>query len=266
MSMLVTTEALSRVSMPVGGSLVTRPEILVRALLRGGTAEQKRRWLPRIASGETMVAIAVTEPDAGSDIAALRCRAIPTIGYRGMHTFELAFEGYALPREALVGGDEWRDRGFYLQLEGFAVGRLQTAGRAIGLTHAALDAALAYTDARRVFGTLERDLPLVQAKIGAMATFLEAARRLAYRAAQAYDEGDPRAGMLASLAKLYASRVAERATRESQQLHGAMGYGEETAISRLFVDARVLAIFEGAEEVLSLRVIGKALLEGAGAS
>jgi len=330
-AMLIATEELSRGSLGAGGSLITRPEILVRAVLRGGTAEQKQRWLPAIASGKAQVAIAVTEPDSGSDMAAVRCRAsrvgesweingmklwstfagraellmllcrtsdaghrglsvfvaekpaftghsflhrqegggtltgraIPTIGYRGMHTFELSFDRYRLPLIALLGGEEWLDRGFYLQLEGFAMGRLQTAGRAVGVMHAAVDAAFLYASTRRMFGKREIEFPLVLAKLGAMAAKLEASRRLAYRAAQLLDDGAPEGPMTASLAKLYASRMAEWVTREAMQLHGAMGYAEESDVSRLFVDARVLAIFEGAEEVLSLRVIGRALLDAA---
>jgi len=328
-AMLIATEELSRCSLGAGGSLMTRPEILVRALVRGGTTEQKQRWLPAIARGSAQVAIAVTEPDAGSDVAAVRCRAIrkddsweitgtklwctfagraellmllcrtsdaghrglsvfvvekpaypgaafvhrqdgggvlsgraiPTIGYRGMHTFELAFEQYRLPSVALLGGEDWLDRGFYLQLEGFALGRLQTAGRAVGVMHAALDAALSYASNRKMFGRTEIEFPLVLAKLGAMAVRLEASRRLAYRAARLLEDDAPGGQQAAALAKLYASRMAELVTREAMQLHGAMGYGEETEVSRLFVDARVLAIFEGAEDVLSLRVVGRDLLE-----
>src|SRR5260370_26823504 len=89
------------------------------------------------------------QPAAG----ALRGRAIPTIGYRGMHTYELAFDGYRVPAAGLVGGEEGLDRGFYLQMEGFAVGRAQTAARAVGVMQAALEDTLAYTRQRRVLGT-----------------------------------------------------------------------------------------------------------------
>jgi len=326
-AMVIATEELSRASLGIGGSLMTRPEILVRTLISGGTEEQKRRWLPGIASGKLLVAVAVTEPDQGSDVAAIKCRArglpsgeweitgtklwctfagraellmvlcrtsdtghrglsifvmekpafhgrdfehvqteggvlrgraIPTIGYRGMHSFELAFDRYRAPAVALLGADDGLDRGFYLQMEGFAIGRLQTAARAVGVMQAAMDAAFAYTNQRRVFGHRERDLPLVAAKLGRMAARTPAARQLSYRAARLVRDG---AGQMeASLAKLYASKMAELVTRESMQLQGGMGYAEESEASRLYVDARVFAIFEGAEEVLSLRVIGRSLL------
>jgi (2S)-methylsuccinyl-CoA dehydrogenase len=327
-AMLIASEELSRGSL-IAGSLITRGEILVQALVRAGTEEQKRRWLPAIAGGRMLVAVAVTEPDHGSDVASLRCRAvrgadggwaisgsklwctfagraellmilcrtgepgrqglsllvvekpafaghsfehrqegggslvgraIPTIGYRGLHTFELVFDRYEAPAGALVGGDAWLDRGFELQMAGFSAGRLQTAGRAIGVTEAAFERALEYAKQRRLFGRSEFDLQLVRAKLGMMAVRLYASRQLSYRAARLRDDDGQ---VEASLAKLYAARAAELVTRESMQLHGAMGYAEETDISRYFVDARVLAIFEGAEEVLSLRVIGRALLDRA---
>lgn len=328
-AMLIATEELSRASLAAGGSLITRPEILVQALLRGGTEEQKRLWLPAIAAGEKMVAVAVTEPDYGSDVAALKCRAtrladgtweitgtklwctfagrsellmvlcrtsdarhrglslfvlekpafpghafeyhqpgggsirgraIPTIGYRGMHTFELAFDAFRAPAIALVGGEEWLDRGFYLQMDGFAMGRVQTAGRAVGVMQAAFDSAVSYAKQRVVFGKPEFEFPLIQAKIGTMALRVHASRQLAYEAARLLNIGQGQID--ASTAKLYASRMAELVTREAMQVHGAMGYGEETNAARYFVDGRVLAIFEGAEEVLSLRVIGRTLFGG----
>ena len=326
--MLIVTEELSRASLAVGGSLITRPEILVRALLRGGTEEQKRRWLPDIATGRRMVAVATTEPDHGSDVANITCRAeriaggwqvtgtklwctfagraellmlllrtadaghkglslfvaekpafaghefayvqpeggrmegraIPTIGYRGMHTFELNFQKLWLPDAALVGGDDWVHRGFYLQMESFTVGRLQTAGRAVGVMQAAHDDAVRYAHDRVVFGRPIATFGLPKAMLGQMAVHLTASRQLTYQAARRLSTGDGQ--MEASLAKLYASRMAEHVTRDAMQLHGGMGYAEETAASRYFVDARVLSIFEGAEEVLALRVIARNLLAG----
>jgi (2S)-methylsuccinyl-CoA dehydrogenase len=141
------------------------------------------------------------------------------------------------------------------------MGRLQTAGRAVGVMQAALEDALAYARARRVFGKPVADHQLPAAMLGRMAMLVTAARQLNYRAARLLDRDDPEGQMVASLAKLYASRMAEVVTRDAMQLFGGMGYAEETAVSRYFVDARVLTIFEGAEEVLAVRVIARALLD-----
>jgi (2S)-methylsuccinyl-CoA dehydrogenase len=319
--MLVGTEELSAASLAAGGSLMTRPEILIGALFAAGTEQQKQRWLPAIASGAQLVAVSVTEPNHGSDVASIQCRAarqpdgswlvdgtklwctfagrahllmllcrtggpghrglslfvaekpssrghefehrqpeggrlagraIPTIGYRGMHTFELAFERYRIPADGLIGEE---GRGFYLQLGSFAPGRLQTAARAVGVMHAAVRDTIAYTSQRRVFGRPIADHALARQLIGRMGVRLHASRQLAYAAART---AGPRGELDAALAKLYASRMAEYVTRDAMQLFGGMGYGEETDVSRYFVDARVLTIFEGAEEVLALRVIGRA--------
>lgn len=195
------------------------------------------------------------QPDGGT----LRARAIPTIGYRGMHTFDLSFDALRLPPDALVGGDAWLNRGFFLQMEGFAIGRVQTAGRAVGLMQAAVDDSLAYARARQAFGGPIVRNQLIKSKLGNMLFLLNASRQLSYRAARLLNAGGGQTE--AALAKLYASRAAEIVTRDAMQVHGAMGYSEEMDVSRYFVDARVLTIFEGAEEILSLRVVGKALLE-----
>jgi (2S)-methylsuccinyl-CoA dehydrogenase len=325
-AMLVATEELSAASLAAGGSLITRPEILIRALLKAADEQQKRLWLPAIASGQQLVAVAVTEPDYGSDVASLRCqatrkfdgswivngsklwctfagrahllmllcrtgaapghrglsvfvlekpsyrghefehlqpsggslraRAIPTLGYRGMHTFELSFHDYALPASSMVGAE---GQGFYLQMESFAPGRLQTAARAVGLMQGAVGKVVSYATQRRVFGTPLAEHGLVRAMIGRMGVRLEASRQLSYHAAKLTDAG--RGQLEASFAKLYASRMAEYVTRDAMQLFGGMGYAEETDISRYFVDSRVLTIFEGAEEVLALKVIGRALTD-----
>ena len=325
LGMVVATEELSRGSLGVGGSLVTRPEILAKAILAGGTEEQKATWLPRIASGELMVSIAVTEPDHGSDAANVKTaarrdgdvwrisgvktwctfagradllmvlartdpdrskahrglsvfvvekpafaghafeldgmqgRAIDTIGYRGMHSYEVAFDGFPVPAANLIGRE---GRGFYYQMTAFANGRLQTAARAVGVMQAAYEAALSYARERVVFGRPLIDYGLTRAKLTRMAALTQACRQFSYAVARELARGDDHGQLEASMVKLYACRAAEWVTREAQQIHGGMGYAEEYAVSRYFVDARVLPIFEGAEEVLALKVIARRLLAG----
>ncbi len=329
--MVVATEELSKASLTAGGSLITRPEILARALLAGGTEGQRRRWLPPIASGEKMVAVAVTEPDAGSDVAALRTRAardgagfritgtktwctfagraellmvlartdpdpaaghrglslfvvekppfpghefavemgggrlagraIPTLGYRGMHSFEVTFDGWPIAAENLVGGPPGEGRGFYLQMDGFAAGRLQTAARAVGVMEAGLDAATLYAGERRVFGGPLAALGLTRHRLADMRARIAACRLFTYDAAS--DLASPAGQLAASQVKALACRAAEQLTRDAMQLHGGYGYAEEYDVSRQWVDARVLSIFEGAEEVLALRVIARRLVEQA---
>jgi len=152
-----------------------------------------------------------------------------------------------------------------LQMEGFAYGRLQTAGRALGLMQAAWEAALGYARERKVFGQSLDAYGLTQEKLVRMAATVQACRQATYAAARLLDgaEGSGRGQMEASLVKFLSCRQAEWLTREAQQIHGGMGYAEEFAVSRWFVDARVLSIFEGAEEVLALKVIVPALLRGA---
>ncbi len=330
--MVVVTEALSEASLAAAGSLITRPEILSRALMAGGTEAQKAHWLPRLAAGDPLCAIAITEPDYGSDVAGLALRgtrvpggwrltgaktwctfagkagvlmvvtrtdpdrslghkglslllvekpsfdthafevtqpeggrltgrAIPTIGYRGMHSFDLSFEDFFVPDANVIGGEAGLGQGFYYTMAGMVGGRMQTAARACGVMRAALRAAIRYTADRKVFGAPLADYPLTQAKLARMGARLAACRHLAYRVAKLVDAGQGR--MEASLVKLLACRSAEMITREALQLHGGMGYAEETATSRYFVDARVLSIFEGAEETLALKVVARALFERA---
>ena len=330
--MLAITEVLSDASLAAAGSLITRPEILSRALLAGGTQEQKALWLPKIASGELLCGISITEPDYGSDVASLQLmatpveggwrlngaktwctfagkanllmvvartdrdrslghrglsvilvekpsvdahefrfespgggmlsgRAIPTIGYRGMHSYDLAFEDFFVPAANLVGGEAGLGKGFYYTMAGMTGGRLQTAGRGCGVMRAGIKAAIAQALDRKVFGRALARYPLTQIKIARMAASWLACRVLAESVALTPDSASH--SMEASLAKLLACRNAELVTREALQIHGAMGYAEETPVSRHFVDARVLSIFEGAEETLALKVIARALLEGA---
>lgn len=330
--MVVATEELSRASLGAGGSLITRPEILARALLKGGTEDQKRRWLPKLATGEIMAGVAVTEPDYGSDVAGitlsawrdgsdwvlggtktwstfaaradvlmvlartdpdrsrahrglsvfvvpkdradghgfvlrqpgggrLEGRPIDTIGYRGMHSYELSFDGWRVPSDHLIGGDDGLGRGFYYQMEGFENGRLQTAARAVGVMQAAYEAACAYAAGRVVFGRPVADYQLTAVKLTRMAAIIQASRQYMYEVARLMAKGE--GALEASMIKAYVCRAAEWVAREAMQIHGGMGYAEEYPVSRLFVDARVLSIFEGADETLALKVVARRLVDRA---
>ena len=332
LGMIVVTEELSRGSIGAAGSLITRPEILARALLKGGTEEQKQYWLPQLAVGDPLCAVAVTEPNYGSDVAGVRLkataaeggwllngaktwctfggkaglllvlartnpdmalghrglsmflvekpssdghhfevstetggkltgRAIATIGYRGMHSFELFFDDFFVPAANMLGGDGGEGKGFYYAMAGFSGGRIQTAARAVGVMRAAFEKSISYSKDRVVFGKSIAQYQLTQVKLARMASLVLACRQITYEVAHLMDAG---AGdMEASAAKLFAGRAAEWLTREALQIHGGMGYAEETPVSRYFTDARVLSIFEGAEETLALKVIGRSLVENA---
>lgn len=331
-SMLVVTEELSRGGLGIAGSLITRPEIVSKAILKGGTDAQKEKWLGSIAEGKVMAAVAVTEPNYGSDVAGVSvtaskvdggwkingvktwctfagyanvllvlCRteadpglkhkglsillaekpstrehkfdytqpgggriegkAIDTIGYRGMHSYEVSFQDYFVPDENLIGGEQGRGKGFYLQMEGFAGGRIQTAARANGVMQAALEAALRYSNERQVFKKPIFDYNLTKYKLARMGMIIQASRQYTNFVGKLLDEH--KGQMEATLIKFYSSKIAEWVCREAMQIHGGMGYAEEYAVSRYFVDSRVFSIFEGAEEVMALRVIAKGLLEEA---
>jgi (2S)-methylsuccinyl-CoA dehydrogenase len=190
-------------------------------------------------------------------------RAIDTIGYRGMHSYEVAFDNWWVPAANLVGGPAGLGRGFYLQMEGFENGRLQTAARAIGVMQAALEAARDYADNRVVFGQPIAEYQLTKAKLARMAVVIQASRQFAYQVSRLMAKGE---GTLeAAMVKAYVCRAAEYVTREALQIHGGMGYAEEFPVSRYFVDARVLSIFEGADETLALRLITRRLVDAAGA-
>jgi (2S)-methylsuccinyl-CoA dehydrogenase len=332
LGMIVVTEELTRGSLGAAGSLITRPEILSKALLKGGTEEQKMKWLPQLASGNLLCAVAVTEPNYGSDVANMRLKAtriqggwllngakswctfggkadvllvlartnpdislghrglsmfllekpstighsfeflqdsggklsgkaIPTIGYRGMHSFDLFFDNVFVPEENMLGGHKGEGMGFYFTMAGFAGGRIQTAARAVGIMQAAYEKAISYSQERIVFGYPIGDYQLTQIKLARMATYLAIGRQFTYSVGRLMDKGE--GDMEASMVKFFTCKTAEWVTREALQIHGGMGYAEETSVSRYFIDARVLSIFEGAEETLALKVIARSLVDNA---
>jgi len=150
-------------------------------------------------------------------------------------------------------------KGFYYQMAGFENGRLQTAARAVGVMQAAYEAAHQYALDRVVFGHPIADYQLTQQKLGRMVVLIQASRQFMYDVARLMARGE---GLLeASMIKAYVCKAAEWVTREAMQIHGGFGYAEEYSVSRLYVDARVLSIFEGADETLCLKVIARRLLE-----
>jgi (2S)-methylsuccinyl-CoA dehydrogenase len=177
-----------------------------------------------------------------------------------MHSYTLNFERWFVPADHLVGEAKGEGRGFYLQMAGFAAGRLQTGGRGCGLAQAALEETAKYVVDRKQFEQPISEFQLTQYTLGKMAAQIAGARAITYAAARAFDEDERAAAPLAAQAKLLACDVAVSATQAGQLMHGGWGYAEEYPISRYVVDATVLPIFEGVKPILELKVIGKAIL------
>ena len=321
--MCVVSEELSRGYIGVG-SLGTRSEIAAELILGSGTEEQKRKWLPKIASGEVLPTAVFTEPNTGSDLASLKTRAvrdghtykvygnktwithpvradlmtllvrtnpaekgyrglsmllaekprgsderpfpapgmsgteIEVLGYRGMKEYEIAFDGFAVKAENLLGGVE--GLGFKQLMATFESARIQTAARAVGVAQAALEQARAYASQRIQFGEPIGNFPRVADKIVMMAAEIVIARQLTYYAARQKDSGR-RCDLEAGMAKLLAARVAWAAADNAVQIHGGNGFALEFPISRILCDARILNIFEGAAEIQA-QVIARRLLDG----
>ena len=321
-SMCVVSEELSRGYIGVG-SLGTRSEIAAELIICGGTEEQKHKWLPRLASAETLPTAVFTEPNVGSDLGALRTRAVksgddwqvtgnktwithaartqvmtllartdpdttnyrglsmflaektpgtdeapfPTdgmtggeievLGYRGMKEYELAFDGFKVKGENLLGGET--GKGFKQLMQTFESARIQTAARAIGVAASALDVGMQYAIDRKQFGKALIEFPRVSGKLAMMAVEIMVARQLTYFSASEKDN-DRRCDLEAGMAKLLGARVAWACADNALQIHGGNGFALEYKISRILCDARILNIFEGAAEIQA-QVIARRLLE-----
>ena len=182
---------------------------------------------------------------------------IEVLGYRGMKEYELSFDGFRVAGDALLGGVE--GQGFKQLMVTFESARIQTAARGVGLAQAALEEALAYAQQRSQFGRPIFEFPRVARKIARIACRVHAARQLCHYAA-AMKDGGKRCDLEAGMAKLLATRAAWEAADACVQIHGGNGYAVEYTASRLLVDARVLSIFEGANEIQA-HVVARRLLE-----
>ena len=321
-SMVVVSEELSRGYIGVG-SLGTRTEIAAELILCGGTPEQKAKWLPRLASGETLPTAVFTEPNTGSDLGSLRTRAVRTdegwevtgnktwithaarthvmtllartdpdttdyrglsmflaektpgtdaepfptpgmtggeievLGYRGMKEYELAFDGFKINADNLLGGQP--GQGFKQLMQTFESARIQTGARAIGVAQAALETGMKYAEDRKQFGKSLIEFPRIASKLAMMAVEIMVARQLTYFSAWQKDH-DKRCDLEAGMAKLLGARVAWAAADNALQIHGGNGFALEYQISRILCDARILNIFEGAAEIQA-QVIARRLLD-----
>ena len=184
---------------------------------------------------------------------------IKVLGYRGMKEYELSFDGFRVPGEALLGGDGGLGKGFRYLMTTFESARIQTAARAVGVAQAALDEGTKYACQRVQFGKALVEMARVARKLGRMVVLIHAARQLSFYSANMKDSGK-RCDLEAGMAKLLATRAAWECADAAVQIHGGNGYAEEYTVSRLLVDARVLSIFEGANEIQA-HVIARRLLE-----
>ncbi len=306
-------ERVSAVWMSVSG-LFNSHLIMAAAVERFGTDDQKSQWLPRFAIGELRGGIALTEPDCGTDLQAIRTKAelkggeyvidgnkmwitnslegnimavlvktdpktdpphrgmslllveksagyeaskLEKLGYKGIDTGELRFDGVHVPAENLIGGKE--GRGLQQILAGLELGRINVAARGVGLARVCLEESLAYAQNRKTFGKPIAEHQAIQIKLADMATRVEAARLLTEQAALAYDTGE-RSDMEAGMAKLFATEAAIENSIEAMRIHGAYGYSKEFNIERYYRDAPLLAIGEGTNELQRI-IIARQLVE-----
>jgi short-chain 2-methylacyl-CoA dehydrogenase len=302
-------EELTRVDSSVAITLCAHTSLGTQPIYLFGTEEQKREWLPRLTSGDTLGAFGLTEPEAGSDAGNTRTRArlddgewvidgakqfitnagtdisgvvcitartgddevsnlivangtpgyeqgtpYRKMGWNASDTRPLSFEGCRVPQENLLGA---RGAGFRQFLHVLDIGRIGVAAMGVGLAQGALDQALAYAKERRAFGKPISKFQAIQIKLADMATEIEAARLLVYKAAREKDAGR-NFSLTAAQAKLKTGRLAVRCSEEAVQIHGGYGYIEEYPVCRFYRDAKVLTIGEGTDEVQQM-VIARAL-------
>jgi alkylation response protein AidB-like acyl-CoA dehydrogenase len=296
----IAVEELTRVDSSVAITVAAHTSLGTMPFLLYGTEEQKREWLPDLASGKRLAAFGLTEAGAGSDAGATRTRAelrdgtwvvngskifitnagtditacvtitaltgedevsnivIPNgtpgyeisapmrkMGWRASDTRELSFRDCAVPEGNLLGE---RGAGFRQFLEILDGGRVSVAAMGLGLAEGAYDLALGYAREREQFGKPIARFQALQFALADMATEIEAARGLVYRAAWLKDEGRPFA-LEAAMAKLYTGELSKRVADRALQIHGGYGFMDEYAISRLYRDQKVLEIGEGTNEV-----------------
>lgn len=311
------TQELARGWMSLAGAMGGHT-VVAKLLDIFGTEEQKRAYLPAMATGELRATMALTEPGGGSDLQAmttvarrdgdelvidgaktwisnarrsgliaLLCktdpqatprhtgisvllvenptaglrvsRDLPKLGYKGVESCELAFDGCRVPASAVLGGVP--GKGFAQMMKGLETGRIQVASRALGVASAALEDALAYAQDRESFGQPIWKHQAVGNYLADMATKLTAARQLTRYAAERYDSGE-RCDMEAGMAKLFASEVAMEIALNAVRIHGGYGYSTEYDVERYFRDAPLMIVGEGTNEIQRNVIAGQLVARG----
>ena len=307
-------EELSYGWMSLAGVLNTHT-ITAMLIHRHGSDDMKARLLPAMASGEKRGAFSLSEPDAGSDTASLRCRAEPDgdeyvlngtkmwvtngerasvlsvaartpegvtcfivekepgprsggistsrridkLGYKGLETVEMTYDGHRVAKSAVLGGDAGLGRGLHYMLGGLELGRINIAARALGVARAAYDAAMRYAHERETFGVPIARHQAIAFKLADMATRIEASRLLVESAAAKFERGE-RADVEAGMAKLFCSETAFEVATEAMRIHGGYGYTTEFPVERYFRDAPLMIIGEGTNEIQRI-VIARGLMK-----
>ncbi len=243
----------------------------------GYTITGNKTWITHAARTHVMTLLARTDPNTtdyrglsmflaektpGTDAApfptpGMTGGEIEVLGYRGMKEYELAFDGFKVKRENLLGGVE--GQGFKQLMQTFESARIQTAARAVGVAQSALELGMDYAQNRKQFGKALIDFPRVASKLAMMAVEIMITRQLTYFSARQKDQG-LRCDLEAGMAKLLGARVAWAAADNALQIHGGNGFALEYKISRVLCDARILNIFEGAAEIQA-QVIARRLLD-----
>ena len=315
-------EEIARGWMSVSGIINTH-FILAYMLIQHGTQEQRQKYLPRMATGELRGSFSMSEPGCGSDVSAIRTKAvrdgddyvingeklwitnggtsnflavlvktdtgadsvyrnmstflvekeagfgpqadgtltippkIEKMGYKGIDTTEMIFEGHQISADQILGGEP--GRGFYQMMDGVEVGRVNVAARACGIANRAFELGIAYAQQRETFGKPIAQHQAILFRLAEMATKVETAHAMMVRAARKKDAGQ-RNDVEAGMAKMLASEYCNEVVQDSFRIHGGYGYSKEYEIERLMREAPFLLIGEGTSEIQKT-IISRGLLK-----
>ena len=313
-SLAIAVEEISRACATTGVITAVNNSLAAYPILIYGTEEQKKKYLPLLASAKKIGAIGLTEPNTGSNVAGIESTAVKegdyyilngakrfitnateagifivfaytdkSKGHKGISTFiierefegfsvgkhenlmgirasgnaELMFDNCKVPVENLLGEE---NKGFYMAMQTLDVSRIDIGAQAVGIAQASLDESVKYAKERIQFGKPIGQFEFIQGMLASMATKIDAARLLVYRAAYSKDKGQQRFSKESAMSKWFASEVAVEATRMAVQIHGGYGYTKDYTVERLYRDAKVMEIYEGTSEVQKI-VIARNLLK-----